>query len=256
MRKIAVIPARLNSSRFPRKPLAPIHGRPMIEHVFRRTQLCHSLDGVYVATCDAEIFNAVTKAGGQAIMTRPDHERGTDRIAEAAASLDLKDDDIIINVQGDEPMVQPDMLELALRTLETNPQWQTVNLIGPILTEEELRDINQIKVIIDGKGKALFMSRQPVPSLYGVKKIQPESHWKQICIIPFRHSVLKQFINLRQTTLEQYESIDMMRLIENDIAVGTAKYRGRASQAVDTPADLKRVESMLLQDPIFKEFLS
>ena len=253
MKKIAIIPARLGSSRFPNKPLAPIHGRPMIEHVFKRTALSKHLDDVYVATCDLEIADAVKKAGGKAIITRPDHERGTDRIAEAASQLSLQDNDIVVNVQGDEPMVNPDMIDLALKGAAAHPEWMAVNLVGAIETEEELKDINQIKVITDKNGKALYMSRQPIPSLYGEKKPGKDSHWKQICIIPFRYDALKLFVKLPQTSLEKYESIDMMRFIQNDIAVGTVPYYGAPSQAVDTLADLKKVEKMLLEDHLYKE---
>lgn len=253
MKKIAIIPARLGSSRFPNKPLAPIHGRPMIEHVFKRTQLSKQLDAVYVATCDKEIANAVTKAGGKALMTRPDHERGTDRIAEAASQLSLRDEDIVVNVQGDEPMVNPEMIDLALKGAAEHADWEAVNLIGEIHSEDELRDINQIKVIVDKNGKALYMSRQPIPSLYGIKTMEKGVHWKQICIIPFRYGTLKRFVQLEQTYLEKYESIDMMRFIQNDIAVGTIPYYGAPSQAVDTLVDLKKVEKMLLDDRLYKE---
>lgn len=255
MKKVAIIPARLGSSRFPRKPLALIQGRPMIEHVYRRTKLCRSLDEVVVATCDNEIAAAIEMSGGRAVLTHPDHERGTDRIAEAAKSMGLRSDDIVVNVQGDEPLVNPDMIELALNSLERHPEWETVNLIGSISSAEELCDANQIKVIVDSQFRALYMSRQPIPSLYGLKEFKPGSHWKQICIIPFRYRALQHFVDLPQTSLEQYESIDMMRFIQNGIAVGTEIYSGAPSQAVDTPDDLKKVEKLLIEDPVYKKGL-
>jgi 3-deoxy-manno-octulosonate cytidylyltransferase (CMP-KDO synthetase) len=164
MKIVAIIPARMGSSRFPGKPLAPILGRPMIEHVYRRTNLCRALDDVIVATCDTEILEAVEAFGGKAIMTSPAHERASDRVAEAAADLDC---DVIVMVQGDEPMTYPEMIAESLEPfLKGNEEAACVNLTARIKSQKEFEDPNTIKVVMDQDGFALYMSREPIPTLH------------------------------------------------------------------------------------------
>jgi 3-deoxy-manno-octulosonate cytidylyltransferase (CMP-KDO synthetase) len=208
MKIVAVIPARMGSTRFPGKPLAPILGHTMIEHVYHRTALCRALSEVFVATCDKEIFEAVEAFGGKAIMTSPTHERASDRVAEAAADLDF---DVIVMVQGDEPMTNPEMIEESLAPfLGGDKEVACVNLTARIKSQQEFEDPNTIKVVMDANGFALYMSREPIPTLHQ-QDFDQISAFKQVCVIPFTAAALQDFIQLTPTPLEVAESIDMMR---------------------------------------------
>ncbi len=253
LRVVALIPARMGSSRFPNKPLVPLFGRPMIEHVWYRASASRTLTDVVVATCDAEIRDAVEAFGGRAVMTSPTHERGTDRIAEAAATLGLGERDIAVNIQGDEPMLLPDMVDHAVQPLIDDAGLEVTNLCTRIESDDEHSDPNEIKVVTDLTGDALFMSRAPVPSntrqAAGVPRI------KQVCVIGFRAPILARFARLEQTPLEKAESIDMMRLIENGVRVRMIP-SGARTFAVDTMAGLRRVEQAIKQDPAQNRFLT
>lgn len=245
MKAVALIPARMSSSRFPGKPLAPLAGRPMIEHVYWRTRMCRSLSAVYVATCDDEIANAVRGFGGDAIMTSAAHERATDRIAEAANGLDAE---IIVMVQGDEPMIVPEMIDLALAPILQFSDVVCTNLMTPISTVEEFEDRNTIKVVCDAQGDALYMSREPIPTQ---QRLAFESLHaaKQVCVIPFRREFLDVYSALTPTPLEQAESIDMLRAIEHGYKIRMVPC-DVPSHAVDTPADLSKVDGLLRNDPL------
>lgn len=249
MISIAIIPARMGASRFPGKPLARLLGRPMIEHVYERTVLCRSLSKVYVATCDEEIRDAVEGFGGNVIMTSDRHERASERVAEAAANLTF---DVAVMVQGDEPMIHPDMIDEAIAPMEKDVSIACVNLTSRIESEEEFLSPNTIKVVMDSRGRALYMSRQPIPD-------RPKGDFsritafKQVCIIPFRRDALAHFAALAPTPLETSESIDMMRFIENGIAVQMAETKF-SSHAVDTPEDLALVADLMRVDPLLKNY--
>ena len=251
MKIIAVIPARMGSSRFPGKPLAPILGRPMVEHVYRRTILCKALSDVFVATCDKEIFESVEAFGGKAIMTSTSHQRASDRVAEAAAGLDF---DVVVMIQGDEPMTYPEMVESSVAPFRNgDKQIACVNLTARIQTEEEFTDPNTIKVVMDADGFAVYMSREPIPT----RHLQPFDRlatFKQVCIIPFTAASLQEFIRLSPTPLEVAESIDMLRFIEHGRKVKMVQTT-YSTHAVDTAEDLKRVEELLQKDPLTKEYL-
>lgn len=249
MKTVAMIPARMGSSRFPGKPLAPILGRSMIEHVAKRTALSSCLDAVYVATCDVEIARAVEAFGGKAIMTSDRHERASDRIAEAMAGVDA---DIIVMVQGDEPMVHPEMMDEAVTPMLADPSIQCVNLTARIETEEEFISPNSIKVVMNTKGDALYMSREPIPTRFK-NDFAALPAWKQVCIMPFRRAALTLFTTLAPTPLEIAESIDMNRFLEHGIPVRMVPTRF-ASQAVDTPADLALVERLMADDPLLARY--
>src|SRR2546427_3099618 len=151
----------MGSSRFPGKPLAPICGRPMIEHVYRRCRMNESLAGVYIATCDREIASAAEAFGGTAVMTSASHQRASDRVAEAATNIDA---DVIVMVQGDEPMIHPEMIDRAVDPLRQDPAIVCTNLAAPIRSMGEMMDPNTIKVVTAKNGDALYFSRQPIPS--------------------------------------------------------------------------------------------
>ena len=252
MKIVAIIPARMGSSRFPGKPLAPILGRPMIEHVYRRTMLCQAIEDVIIATCDTEIFETVEAFGGKAIMTSPTHERASDRVAEAAAELDA---DVIVMVQGDEPMTYPEMIEESLAPfLSNDPGITCVNLTAKIKSQKEFEDPNTIKVVMDRDGFALYMSREPIPTLH-LQNFERISAFKQVCIIPFTAAALQEFIQLDPTPLEVAESIDMMRFIEHGHKVKMLE-TSYSTHAVDNPADLKFVETLLSEDPLTEKYLN
>ena len=251
MKTVAIIPARMGSSRFPGKPLAPILGRPMIEHVYRRTNLCQALDDVIVATCDTEILEAVEAFGGKAIMTSPAHERASDRVAEAAADQDC---DVIVMVQGDEPMTYPEMIAQSLEPfMSGDGEVACVNLMATIDNQKEFEDPNTIKVVMDQDGFALYMSREPIPTLH-LQDFDQISAFKQVCIIPFTANALQEFIQLDPTPLEVAESIDMMRFIEHGRRVKMIETTF-STHAVDNPADLKLVEDLLRKDPLTQIYL-
>jgi 3-deoxy-manno-octulosonate cytidylyltransferase (CMP-KDO synthetase) len=252
MKIMAVIPARMGSSRFPGKPLAPILGRPMIEHVYRRTMLCQALDDVIIATCDTEIFESVEAFGGKAVMTSLAHERASDRVAEASADLAA---DVIVMVQGDEPMTYPQMITESLAPfLSSDPEIDCVNLTARIKDQKEFEDPNTIKVVMDRDGFALYMSREPIPTLH-LQDFDQVSAYKQVCIIPFTSAALRKFVRLDPTPLEVAESIDMMRFIEHGHKVKMVE-TSFSTHAVDTPDDLKRVEELLRQDPLTAKYIS
>jgi 3-deoxy-manno-octulosonate cytidylyltransferase (CMP-KDO synthetase) len=249
MRIIAIIPARMGSSRFPGKPLASILGRPMIEHVYKRTALSPVLDGVYMATCDREIFDATEAFGGQAIMTADTHERASDRTAEAVAGLDA---DVVVMVQGDEPMLHPDMIGESVAPYESEPDIPCVNLTKRIDSEADFHNPGTIKVVTDLQGNALYMSRQPIPSAPG-GDFSTITAMKQVCIMPFRRDALLKFAALEPTPLEIAESVDMMRFLEHGVPVRMVDTKFE-TQAVDTPEDLARVEKMMRNDPLTETY--
>ena len=251
MKIVAVIPARMGSTRFPGKPLAAILDRPMIEHVYRRTAMCPVLDDVFVATCDQQIMDSVNTFGGKAIMTSSSHQRASDRVAEAAAHFRA---DIIVMIQGDEPMTYPQMIETALAPLRGDgEQIACVNLTARIQTEDEFTDPNTIKVVMDAEGYAVYMSREPIPTRH-LQPFDQLAAFKQVCIIPFTAASLQEFIRLPPTPLEVAESIDMLRFIEHGHKVKMVETQ-YATHAVDTPEDLKRVEQLLQKDPLTQEYM-
>ena len=247
MKTVAVIPARMGSSRFPGKPLADLLGRTMIEHVYKRTALSPGLSGVVVATCDKEIADAVRGFGGTAVMTSGEHERASDRVAEASGAIDA---DVIVMVQGDEPMVHPHMIDEALQPIAADDRVVCVNLTKRIEDEAEFLNPNTIKVVFDGKWDALYMSRQPIPTAPS-SDFAAIAAYKQVCIIPFRQSALERFSSLEPTALEIAESIDMMRFLQHGIKVRMTETR-IATHAVDTVDDLNMVEDLMAEDPLLQ----
>jgi len=245
MKILALIPARMGSTRFPGKPMAEILGKPMIGHVYERVAQASILTHVAVATCDKVIFDYIISIGGSAVMTSNTHERASDRCAEALLSLELKQNlryDYVVMVQGDEPLIVPPMLSEALDPIISDPTIDVVNLVSPINSTTELHDPNCIKVVCDLYGNALYFSREPIPSRYVSENVPM---LKQVCIIPFRRDFLVEFIKLSQTPLEVAESVDMMRALEHgrSVRMVPTKYR---THAVDVPGDLTLVETMML----------
>lgn len=248
MKVIAIIPARMTSTRFPGKPLALIRGRPMIEHVYRRTTLCRRIDAVVVATCDAEIREVVESFGGYVVMTSPLHERSTDRIAEAAQSID---GGIFLNVQGDEPMVRPEMLELLCKPLLEAPSLPCANLMVRLTSIEDLKDPNQVKVVCNQRSQALYMSREPIPTTRYLGLEVPM--WRQLGLIAFTSDFLQRFATLPPTPLEQTESVDILRAIEHGYVVRMVESPFE-TYGVDTPEDLALVEKKIASDELLARY--
>lgn len=234
----------MNSSRFPGKPMAAILGKPMIGHVYERVSQSSSLDLTVVATCDKEIFDYIESIGGVAVMTGEQHERASDRCAEALMTIEQKNNveyDIIVMVQGDEPMTHPAMIAEAVKPLIDESEVQVVNLLGKIQDENEFENRNCIKVVCDLDMNAMYFSREPIPTRC---KIDQVPMGKQVCIIPFRRNFLLDYTLMEPTPLEVAESIDMMRILENGLKVRMAN-TSYSTHAVDTPEDLAWVEQLM-----------
>ena len=251
MRVVVGIPARMGSSRFPGKPLCDIAGKTMIEHCYIRCALSKYTTSLFVATCDEEIKNDVESFGGEVIMTDPNIQRPGLRVAEAAESLGLDDDDIVVVVQGDEPMVHPDMIDLAIQPLLDDESIFVSNLVKES-NIDEWRDPGEIKVVCDLNMNAMYFSRAPIPSIDHQEK--PAKVWTQVCIMPFRWHFMKKFNHqLKPTPLELQESIEMIRAIQHGYKVRMVP-SPYISKSVDTEADRIIVEKLMLQDSLFNQY--
>jgi 3-deoxy-manno-octulosonate cytidylyltransferase (CMP-KDO synthetase) len=254
MNIVGIIPARMASSRFPGKPMAKIHGIPMVGHVYFRSKMNKTLKQVYVATCDQEIADYIKSIGGEVVMTSHTHERASDRVAEAVLKIEKKSGekiDIIAMIQGDEPMIHPKMIDEALKPMLEDEFIQVVNLMAPLKSRDEQNDPNTVKVVADLKGFALYFSREPIPSWKkGAKKVPM---FKQVCIIPFRRDFLIKYSKLAPTPLEQVESIDMLRILEHGYKVKMVPTHF-ATHSVDTIDDLKKVEKLMAKDALLKSY--
>ncbi len=244
MNILALIPARMGSSRFPGKPMASISGKPMIGHVYERVARSPQLTMAAVATCDREIFDYIESIGGKAVMTADTYERASDRCAEALHKIEQEYGiryDIVVMVQGDEPMTHPDMIAEAVQPMLDDPSIQVVNLLGKISDIAEFEDRNCIKVVCDLNLNALYFSREPIPTR---SKIGNVPMGKQVCIIPFRRDYLLKYTSLAPTPLEIAESVDMMRVLEHGDKIRMVPTK-HGTYAVDTPSDLVRVEALM-----------
>jgi len=242
------------SSRFPGKPLAKIRGIPMVGHVYFRSRMSKAMHEVYVATCDKEIADYTESIGGKAIMTSDTHERCTDRIAEATEKIIAttgSEVDIVVNIQGDEPMLFPEMIDEAVRPMLEDNSIVTTNLTAIIKTREEHEDPNVVKVVVDKNNDALYFSREPIPSRK--KAAGPVFALKQVPIIPFRRDFLFIFNQLEPTPLEIAESVDMLRAVEHGYKVHMVLSEFD-SQAVDTPENLRFVEERMKKDPLVNKY--
>lgn len=245
MKVDAIIPARMGSTRYPGKPLCDIKGMSMVEHVYRRTELSERVDATYVATPDEEIKEEVEAFGGEAIITGS-HTRPVSRVAEAARETD---GDIVVVVQGDEPLVYPDMIDDAIEPMLHDDEIGCVNLAKKIEDEEIFRDPNTVKLTVDQDWNALFFSREPIPNLRDVS-FDEFDVYKQVCIMPFRRDFLFNYVELDETPLVLAESIDMLRLLEHGYNVKIVETE-REVHAVDTEEDHRRVEEMMAEDELF-----
>ena len=248
---IGIVPARMQASRFPGKPLFPILGRSLVEHVYQRAKQFDRFDGLFLATCDQEIADAAAGFGAPVIMTSDKHTRALDRVAEAAekCGIELAPDDIVINVQGDEPMMEPGMIEASYQPLLEDPKADCTLLAMDIRDEETYLDPNALKVVWNLKGDVLYTSRSPIPYC---KEFSPELGAVRIYgIFAFRWHFLQTFTAMEESPLELAEACDSNRVMDNGYKQKIAPYPWCPSYSVDTPEDAARVEQHLDEDPLW-----
>ena len=248
MKFMAIIPARYASTRFPGKPLAVLGGKTVIQRVYE--QVSSLLDEVYVATDDERIFQAVESFGGRAVMTRTDHKSGTDRIEEAAEKIG-SDADVIINVQGDEPFIQPSQIETLMHLFDA-PETQIGTLGKRFETIEGVENPNSPKIVTDNRGFALYFSRSPIPYVRGIDRnlwLKAYPFLKHLGIYAYRREVLAEVTRLPQSSLEKAESLEQLRWLQNGyrIRVGLTDVE---TVGIDTPQDLERAEVFLKQQTL------
>lgn len=245
-----VIPARFSSSRLPGKPLKMIAGKTMVEHVYRQAQLSRA-HAVFVATDDERIAEVVSSFGGQPLMTRPDHVSGTDRLQEAAAQLGLADDQIIVNVQGDEPLIPPEVIDQVASNLSSNVNASAATLCEPINNPEDFVNPNVVKVVANRQGLASYFSRAPIPwprdAFATAGQQMPQGHpaKRHIGIYAYRVSVLNQFVSWPAAPTETIESLEQLRLLYQGAVMHVDEACALVPGGVDTDADLQKVRRLL-----------
>jgi 3-deoxy-manno-octulosonate cytidylyltransferase (CMP-KDO synthetase) len=240
-RIFGIIPARYGSTRFPGKPLALILDKPMFWHVFQRASQCPELERVVLATDSRRIAAAADDHRVPFVMTRPDHPSGTDRVLEAADNLGLPDNAVVINIQGDEPALHPHMLSELVRPFE-DPDVQVATLISA-MDPEQRSDHDQVKVVVDHRGDALYFSRAAIPH---ARDDQAAAYFRHIGLYAFRMAALRRFVALGPGQLERVEKLEQLRLLENGIPIRTVLTRHR-SLGVDRPEDIAIVSRWLTQ---------
>ena len=251
---IGVIPVRMGSSRFPGKPLFNIAGMPMLEHVWHRAKMYKKWDELLLTTCDVEIKEFANSKNIPCIMTSDKHERALDRVAEAIENSDfeISEDDIVLNVQGDEPMMRPDMITATVQPMVDNVDVNGVVLSMPIIDEAQFNDPNTLKIIHNIKGDILYTSRAPIPYC---KEWSLDIEAKRIYgIFGFRWDFLRKFTKMPESPLELVESCDSNRLYDNGLTQRVAQYPYVDSFAVDTPEDAKKVEAHIKADPYWRKY--
>lgn len=240
---VGIIPARYASTRFPGKPLALIGDKPMIQHVYEHVAKAN-LQQCVVATDDERIFNAVEKFGGKVVMTSAQHPSGTDRCGEAADKLLLAPQDVVINIQGDEPFISADEIRLLMSLFE-NPEVNIATLVKPFTCPDEAMNPNKVKVVLNKDAKALYFSRCPIPFVRDAQCKAP-TYYQHLGIYAYRYKTLHELIQLTPSMLENSEKLEQLRWLENgyDIYTATCQYEGIG---IDTPEDLKQLEKKLLE---------
>jgi len=241
MKQIAIIPARFGSSRFPGKPLALILGKPLIQWVYERAMQVKDLDGVWVATDDARIRDCVKNFSGQVVMTRADHPSGSDRLAEAAGLLNLAPEDIVVNIQGDQPVFPPDLISQLSGVLRRDPG---VVMVTPVRRETDLdlaANPNAVKVVFDRAGRALYFSRSPLPFW---RDGDTPYFYRHIGIYAYRVQFLQEFVHLPPGRWEEAEKLEQLRALEHGFPIHIVETDGDTRE-VDTPADALQVEDFL-----------
>ena len=252
---LAIIPARMDSTRFPGKPMAMIHGMPMIGHIYYRSKLIKNADRICVATCDREIFNYIEGINGLAVMTSKDHERATERTAEALEKINnlFKEEySTVAMIQGDEPMFKPYDIESAISLIHKDENLNIVNIMNQTDDEEDFKDHNNVKVVVAHNGDALYYSREPIPSSW--KDQHSKTMLIQTGLMVFRSTYLTKFLSMTPSKLEEIESCDMLRVLEHGDRVRMLMSDNR-SIGVDSPSDLASVENLMTNDSLMKSYI-
>lgn len=255
MRAIGIIPARMGATRYPDKPMATLHGMPMVGHCYHRTRLAAGLSAAYVATCDDEIAQYVRSIGGTAIMTASSHTRATTRTAEAMERIEAvvgEQVDVVVMVQGDEPLILPETIAETLRHFG-DPAVEIVNIMSRLRTYDQFVDKNNVKVVVNQKSDALYFSREPIPSAW--RGLEGVPMYMQTGIIAFRRDVLLRFNGMEETLLEQIESVDMNRVLETGGRIRMVLTEA-VTIGVDTPQELKDAEVLMKNDPTLTQYLT
>ena len=245
MKIIGIIPARYASSRFPGKALTLIHGKPMVEWVYIQASKANLLQEVYIATDDTRIEKAVKEFGGKVLLTSPHHHSGTERCNEAAKKLQKQGIgiDAVINIQGDEPLINPQQIDIVASLFSDNTI-QIASLVKKITSSEELFDPNVVKAIVDSKGKAIYFSRQTIPFLRDIEKeqwLEVHSFYKHIGIYGYTTKILQKIVTLKESPLEKAESLEQLRWLENGFEI-SIKETEFESFGIDTPEDLLKIK--------------
>jgi len=258
MKTTAIIPARYGSTRLPGKPLIEIKGKPLIQHVYERVQLS-SVQQVIVATDDERIVSAVRKFGGEAMLTSPHHRSGTERVAEVAAGIDAA---IVVNCQGDEPLIQPEAIDQAIEPFSHVPSIMVTTLITPLAHGADLYNPHVVKVVVDREGFALYFSRAPIPYprsiveqastdsdnetefIKNLPKKELSGYWQHIGLYAFRREFLLKLTVLPPSRLEEQEKLEQLRIVENGYKIKTVMCSS-PSIGIDTPQDIERFRSLL-----------
>ncbi len=233
-KRLIVVPARYNSTRFPGKLLASLGGKPVILWVLENLRKSRKADYLIVATDDRRIYDLVRKSGFRAAMTSPNHRSGTDRVAEVAEYFQSL---FVVNVQGDEPFIRAEIVDTIFDELESDPSADIVTPITPI-GEEEAQDPNVVKVVVDRKGFALYFSRSPIP----YNRSGNAGYFKHIGVYGYRLTALFSFVNLPVSPLEEAEGLEQLRALENGMRIKTVLVEDYDGISIDTPEDLRRAE--------------
>ncbi len=244
MKKVAIIPARFGSTRFPGKPLALILGKPLIQWTYEQTLQVKDLDGVWVATDNERIKECVESFGGRALMTREDHPSGSDRLAEAAGLLNLAPEDIVINIQGDQPVFPPGLISALATRLSQDPEVVMVTPVKRLSDPLVAANPNTVKVVFDRAGRALYFSRSPLPFWRDGGQTYCYRH---IGIYAYRVQFLKEFVHLPPGRWEAAEKLEQLRALEHGFAIHIVETAGDTRE-VDSPEDLRRVEDFFRRE--------
>lgn len=253
MKAVAILPARMGASRFPGKPLHPIRGIPLIGHCYYRTLLAEGVAATHVATCDEEIAAYVRSIGGSAIMTSTSHNRASDRTAEAMLKIEAASGekfDVVIMVQGDEPLIQPETIAETLKHF-ADPSVEIVNIMSRLRTREAFEDKNNVKVVVNQNNDALYFSREAIPSPW--KGVDHVPMYMQVGVIAFRRDVLIRFNSMAEMPLEKIESVDMNRVLETGGKIRMVLTESMTI-GVDTPEEADEVARILADDPLYARY--
>lgn len=243
MKTIGVIPARFASTRFPAKVLAQIAGKPMIQHVYSKAKECRQIDDVVIACDHPDVLKAATSFGAKVVMTDPNHPSGSDRIAEVVQNLDV---DIVVNIQGDEPFIDPRTIDNLAVLLKNDDQCSMGTVVKEIIDDKDFQNPNVVKCVVDAQGYALYFSRAPIPYNRNSQKPSGLKQFKHLGLYAYRKAFLLQYKDWPKSILEMTEQLEQLRVLEKGYRIKTVETKTE-SIAVDTPEDLKKAEAWFIQ---------